>query len=112
MGSMDFPPSSFDAVISFYALEHIPRDEHEAMMKRIYRWLKGGGFLLISMEAGDYQDAMGEWLGVPMFFSCFRPEEMRRILVVQGFDLLETAIENQVEQGVIVPYHWIFASKP
>jgi ubiquinone/menaquinone biosynthesis C-methylase UbiE len=26
-GSVEFPASSFDAVVSFYALEHIPREE-------------------------------------------------------------------------------------
>ena len=36
-GSVEFPPSEFDAVVSFYTLEHIPRDEHRTILQRIYK---------------------------------------------------------------------------
>ena len=110
-GSVEFPPTSFDAVISFYTLEHIPREEHRTILRRIYKWLRVGGLLLISIEAGDFDDVMGEWLGVPMFISCFDPETMRRMVNEAGFELLETAIETQVEQGNDVPYLWLFGRK-
>ena len=38
-GSVEFPADSFDAVVSFYTLEHVPRDEHEMMLRRIHDWL-------------------------------------------------------------------------
>jgi ubiquinone/menaquinone biosynthesis C-methylase UbiE len=66
-GSVEFQASSFNAVVSFYTLEHIPRGEHEIILRRIYEWIKPGGLLLISMEAGDYEGFFGEWLGVPMY---------------------------------------------
>ena len=110
-GSVEFPAASFDAVISFYALEHIPREEHETILRRIYQWLRPGGLLLISIEAGDMDDLMSEWLGVPMFMSCFDPETMKRLVNKVGFELLETAIEAQVEQSHDVPYLWLFACK-
>jgi ubiquinone/menaquinone biosynthesis C-methylase UbiE len=111
-GSVNFPSASFDAVISFYTLEHIPREEHGSVLGHIYQWLKAGGFLLISMEAGDFDDVMGHWLGVPMFISCFNPEMMKKLVIHEGFDVLETAIETQMEGEVEVPYHWILARKP
>ena len=40
--SVQFPAASFDAVISFYALEHIPREEHETLLLRLWR-VAGGG---------------------------------------------------------------------
>jgi ubiquinone/menaquinone biosynthesis C-methylase UbiE len=111
-GSLDFPSASFDAVISFYTLEHIPRKEHGNVLGHIYHWLKAGGFLLISMEAGDYDDVIGDWLGVSMFISCFNPEIMKELIVQEGFEVLETAIENQIEGKTEIPYHWILARKP
>jgi cyclopropane fatty-acyl-phospholipid synthase-like methyltransferase len=79
-GSVAFRPGSFDAVVSFYTLEHLPRREHGALLRRIHTWLRAGGLLLISTEAGDCDDIMGEWLGVPMFFSCFDPETTERMV--------------------------------
>jgi ubiquinone/menaquinone biosynthesis C-methylase UbiE len=110
-GSVQFPSASFDAVISFYSLEHIPRQEHETILRRIYDWLRPGGFLLLSMEADDIEEIVAPWLGVPMFMSCFDPETMKRMIVGAGFELLETDIESQVEQGHDVPYLWLLACK-
>lgn len=111
-GSVDFPDASFDAVISFYTLEHLPRAEHETVLARIHRWLRPGGYLLISIEAGDLDNVMGEWLGVPMFLSCFDPDTMRQMVTGLGFVILESAVEGQTEQGSEVPYLWLFATKP
>jgi ubiquinone/menaquinone biosynthesis C-methylase UbiE len=110
-GSVEFPAGSFDAVISFYTLEHIPRAEHAALLERIAEWLRPGGLLLISMEAGDYDDVTGEWLGVPMFLSCFDPETTQRLVAEAGFELLESLIETQLEQHSEVPYLWVLARK-
>jgi ubiquinone/menaquinone biosynthesis C-methylase UbiE len=38
-GAVRFPAASFHAVVSFYALEHFPRDEHAGVLRRIHRWL-------------------------------------------------------------------------
>lgn len=111
LGSVEFQPSSFNAVVSFYTLEHIPREEHQVILRRIFQWLKPGGLLLISMEAGDYEGFFGEWLGVPMYMSCFDPETMNQLVQRAGFELLESAIESQVEQDHAIPYHWILARK-
>lgn len=110
-GSAEFPPSSFNAVVSFYTLEHIPREEHKTVLRRIYKWLRIGGLLLISMEAGDYDDVMGEWLGVPMFISCYDPETMKQMVNEVGFELLETDIETQLEGGNDIPFLWVLAQK-
>lgn len=110
-GSVEFGAGSFDAAVSFYTLEHIPRAEHAALLGRIAKWLRPGGLLLISMEAGDYDDVVGEWLGVPMFLSCFDPETTRRLVVEAGFELLESAIETQREQQSDVPYLWVLARR-
>jgi cyclopropane fatty-acyl-phospholipid synthase-like methyltransferase len=110
-GSVEFPPGSFDAVVSFYTLEHIPREEHKTVLQRIREWLRVGGFLLISMEAGEYDDVMGEWLGVPMFISCYDPETTKQMVNETGFQLLETAIDTQLEGGNDIPYLWVLGQK-
>jgi cyclopropane fatty-acyl-phospholipid synthase-like methyltransferase len=110
-GTVDFAREFFEAVVSFYTLEHIPRKEHLGILKRIHSWLKPKGLVLISIEAGDYDDHTGEWLGVPMFISCYDPETMWAMVKDAGYEIIETAIENQVEGGSQVPFLWILGQK-
>ena len=111
LGSVEFPARSFDAVVSFYTLEHIPRKEHKTVLGRIYRWLKPGGYVLLSIEAGDFDDEVGEWLSVPMFISCYDPETMKQMVIEAGFELLEAVIETQMEKDNEVPFLWLLGQK-
>jgi ubiquinone/menaquinone biosynthesis C-methylase UbiE len=110
-GSIKFPEKSFDAVVSFYTIEHIPRKEHLTILERIHQWLKPQGYLLISLEAGEYDDEIAQWLGVPMFISCYDPETMKQMVAKAGFMIIETAIETQFENKTKIPFLWIFAQK-
>lgn len=76
-GSVEFPTACFDAVISFYTMEHLPRSEHASLLRRIQQWLKLNGIFLLSIEAGEYEDVVDDWLGVPMFISFFDPETIK-----------------------------------
>ena len=111
MASMDFPEQAFDAVVSFYTIEHIPREEHFSVLKKIYHWIKPGGWLLFSMEAEEYEEETGQWLGVPMFLSSFGPEVMKSLVVQTGFELIESAVEIQVENKIEIPYLWVLGLK-
>src|SRR5271170_573154 len=43
MMALSFPPSTFDAVVAFYSIFHLPREEQRTMIGRIQGWLKDGG---------------------------------------------------------------------
>jgi ubiquinone/menaquinone biosynthesis C-methylase UbiE len=40
---LDFPPRTIDAVVAFYILDHLPREEHAALLAKLHRWLRPGG---------------------------------------------------------------------
>ncbi len=44
-----------DAVVSFYAIFHIPKEEHEEIFKKINSFLKVNGLLLVPMEASAWE---------------------------------------------------------
>jgi cyclopropane fatty-acyl-phospholipid synthase-like methyltransferase len=111
IGSVEFTADSFDAVVSFYTLDHVPRAEHKTILRSIHKWLRARGLLLFSIEAGEHDDETGEWLGVPMFISCFDPETTKTLVNEAGFEILETAIESRRAQGNDVPFLWVFAQK-
>ena len=67
--------------------------------------------MLISIEVGDFDDVVGEWLSVPMFISCFNPETMKQMVIEAGFELLEAVIETQMEKDNEVPFLWLLGQK-
>ena len=115
VGSVEFSAASFDAVTAFYTLDCIPREEHETILRRIHKWLRREGLVLIGVEDAEYDNVRGEWLGVPMFISSFDPDTMTRLVNEAGFEFIETAVESQVEMypsgSRDIPFLWLFARK-
>jgi cyclopropane fatty-acyl-phospholipid synthase-like methyltransferase len=112
LGSVSFSPASFDAVVSFYTLEHLPREEHAAIFGRIAMWLRPGGYLLLGTEAAESAGSVGTWLGVPMFFSSYDPATVQQLISMAGMVIQEAAMERQMEQNSEIAYLWILARKP
>ena len=50
----EFPDNSFDAIVSFYMIFHIPRSEHAGLLRCFYRWIKSGGLFLGSYSEEGY----------------------------------------------------------
>jgi SAM-dependent methyltransferase len=88
--AVTFPPEHFDAVVAFYSIFHLPREEHPELLRRIHRWLRPGGYLLATLSAVDeapYTD--GDFFGETMFWSNYGLEAYEEILAGLGFSLLE-----------------------
>lgn len=83
----EFPTANFDAIVSFYALFHFPRREHEDLFRKFSTWLKPGGSLLVSLARRD--DGPGytedDFHGVTMYWSNFGLERYRDIVNRAGF---------------------------
>ncbi|MBC8075677.1 MAG: class I SAM-dependent methyltransferase [Chloroflexales bacterium] len=64
MAALDFPPGSFAAVVSFYAIIHVPMEEQPGLFRSIRRWLQPGGYLLATLGADSWTGTEDDWLGV------------------------------------------------
>jgi SAM-dependent methyltransferase len=61
MAALQFGPASLDAVVSFYALIHLPLADQRALLRRIRGWLRPAGLLLAIVGARA-------WTGTERFF--------------------------------------------
>ncbi len=113
MATVHFDDASFDAVVSFYALTHLPRDEHGPLLSRVRRWLRPGGLFLASMGAHDDPGTVEpEWLGAPMYFSHHDAATNRRSVVDAGLELIEADVVTELEDGRPIDFLWVLARRP
>ena len=102
MTSCEFREGCFDAVVSFFAIFHIPREEHSALFKRVRSWLKPGGYFLATLalenEAGYTED---DYFGREMYWSNFGIEEYRRLLAEAGYELLDDWLLAVLPRSVV-----------
>jgi len=111
IAAQDFPASSFDAVVAFYVLEHLPREEHGSLFARFAQWLCPGGHLLLTLEKGADSGTVSDWLDVPMYFSQFDEETTSNLLHSAGFDVVLRDTESQLEADSEIEYVWFHARK-
>jgi SAM-dependent methyltransferase len=99
--TLDLPDASFDAIVSYYAIIHVPRAEHPALLANFRRMLVPGGLLLVSMGASDNPDGTEDnWLdgGAPMYWSHFGREDNLRMLADAGFDIIWERLVTEEEE--------------
>jgi cyclopropane fatty-acyl-phospholipid synthase-like methyltransferase len=106
-------PSSVDAVVSFYALGHIPARRHTPLFATIAEWLRPGGFLLASAPCVAGDGTEDDWLGVPMFFGGIGDTATRQSIEQSGMTIENwQVIEEDEGDGHIVRFLWLVARKP
>jgi len=89
MTQLDFPDESLDGICSYYAIIHIPREEHEALLADFYRMLKTGGVALLCLGAQNLVDDIDEdYLGTRMYWSHYDSETYIKILKENGFTII------------------------
>ncbi len=67
MTELALRPGSLDAVVSFYALIHVPLADQRELFPRIRAWLRPGG-LLLAVTGAERWSGTGSYLGAGMFW--------------------------------------------
>lgn len=111
MSEVSFRPASFDAVVAFYSMIHLPRAEHGPLLLSIADWLKPGGLLAAAFGTRDVAEGVeDDWLGVRMFSSSHPPETTVRLISDAGLRVMDAQIRTEDEDGVPVPFLWVLAA--
>jgi ubiquinone/menaquinone biosynthesis C-methylase UbiE len=118
MAGLKCEPNSFDGVICFYTIFHLPRAEQKDMLASILSWLKPGGMFVCNFATVDEEEIHGEMLGHGMFWSSFAVEDSKEMVKDVGFQLVEDeeveAGDGKLEEGDAdygVKFLWLAAKK-
>jgi len=89
MTRLEFPDDTFDGITSYYAIIHIPRDEHQALLSNFHRILKPGGVALLCLGAEHLVDDIEEdFFGARMYWSHYDRDTYLRMLTEIGFQII------------------------
>jgi len=106
LAALPFDAGAFDAVVAYYSLIHIPRDEHRTVVDEFARVLHPGGRLLLHEGTTAWEGTNPDWLdtGVEMQWHIAGAETTRDHLRDAGFTVVEThhvpeTLEEESEDG-------------
>jgi SAM-dependent methyltransferase len=106
---LELPASSFDAVVSFYVFNHVPRELLAPLLADIHGWLVPGGWLLTAFGRSDNPGWTGEWLGAETFFASFPPETNSRLVREAGFEIERDEVVTFEEPEGPASFQWVLA---
>lgn len=107
MDNLDFENKSYEAVISFHSIYHLPRSGHEKLIKKIYDILVEGGYLMITMGTTDWEGTDIIVEDIIMYWSNFGRQTNVDIVRKVGFDVLYEEIYSSAGREHLI----IFAKK-
>jgi SAM-dependent methyltransferase len=112
MTALDFPSATFDAVVGFYSLIHLPRSEQTEFMKKIVQWLKPGGLFLANFAQEELESEVNpKWLGEEegwVYWSGWGEEGSVRMVEEAG---LEVLVREITEDIVDANFLWVIGRK-
>jgi SAM-dependent methyltransferase len=95
---VEFEDDSFDAIVSLYALIHMPLAAQPGLLRRAARWLRPSGWLLAVTGQQAWTGSDERWLGgsTPMYWSQADAAASRRWIQAAG---LAITGEETVPEG-------------
>lgn len=111
MTEVDFPAESFAAIVSLYAVIHVPLDEQPPLFAKLYEWLQAEGYLLAMVGSRAWTGVEENWLnvsGATMFWSHADAETYESWLTDCGFHLRFSTFIAEGDGG----HQLILAQKP
>ena len=110
MTKLDFPNEYFGGIISYYAIFHIPREEHYDLLVNFYRMLKPNGVALLVFSLGDDPGYIGDdFFGAEMYWNSWSNEIYLEMLEKIGFKVIWN---KNVDDSLGEHYHmFVFCQK-
>jgi len=89
---VDFP-MEFDAIIAWDSTFHMSMDDQRVIFCIFNKHTRPGGLLLFTSGPGE-GEASGEMNGLEFTYASLSPDEYRRLLTANGFQILKHTVED------------------
>ena len=92
MTKYNFEKNSFDSIISFYTIIHIPLEEQFSLLQKATEWLIESGFLMITVGSEAWTGSEDDWRGIKgatMYWSHADRNTYEKWLVDLGYNIIE-----------------------
>lgn len=113
MLALNFPDESVAALVLFYSIIHIKREDVTRALQEMNRVLTPGGKLFLAFHCGEGELHRDEWYGQPVSidFRLFQEDEMARYLAAAGFEGIKIVERAPYEFEYPTKRLYAFASK-
>ncbi len=108
MTSLSFPEATFDLIVAFYSIIHVPREEQPALVRNIYSWLAPGRKFLATWPLTEWEGEEKDWegWGGTMWWSHYGGVDNLKMLLEAGF-MIESVEDHAGEENWL----WVVARK-
>jgi SAM-dependent methyltransferase len=112
MLALDFPDASLAAIVLFYSIIHLQREDVTRAFQQMSRVLTPGGKLFLAFHGGEGEIHRDEWYGEPVSidFRLFQGAEMAGYLESAGFHQIKIIERAPYEFEHPTRRFYIFAS--
>ena len=89
------------AVISLYAVFHVPRERHGGVLTTLASYVPRGGALLVTMGTSAWEGT-ADLCGAPMWWSHHDAETNEALIRAAGFDILSSVVDTSAGERHLV----------
>lgn len=99
---LPFDEGTFDALVSIYAVIHVPWDRHEKCFREFHRVCIDGAPILVTVGTSDWSGSQDDWMGwgAEMHWDIPGPDRTTDLLewagfAVEGFTRIEDVVSEE-----------------
>lgn len=78
----------FDGILEWWCLFHLPKRDHEEMIRRFASWLKPNGILEFTSGDDEFENKSSDMLNQELNFYSLKPDFYEKFLKNNGFKIL------------------------
>lgn len=93
---------SVDAIVSFYAIFHIPRETHRELLRKLHSFLKKDGLLLITMGSSNWVGKENDFFGGEMSWSHYDASTNLDLIKQAGLQIVFEEIDKSANERHLV----------